>query len=101
MRPSRSGGSVAHNATSSLPTVTLTQDGDGNLNWTTSGSSPFDWDIQNSDDGITGWIDDAVVPGSTRAWPVDSGNTYYRLWGRDSGGSPITQVSNVVLVSGA
>lgn len=76
----------------------LTQDGSENLNWTWAGATPDHWSIQSSFDGVSGWTEVDTQPGSFLGPEPVTGWFYYRVVGKDSGGSDITPDSNVVFV---
>lgn len=69
------------------------------LDYTWSDADPFNWNLEVSDDGVSGWTFVENTSGGDRSFTlVDSGH-FYRVYGVDSGGIQITPYSNVVFLS--
>ena len=69
------------------------------LSWTYTGPNPPIWSIQESDNGISGWLELDTTSGSSRtAIPLDHG-VFMRVVGLvSSGGAAVTKASNAVTV---
>jgi len=76
----------------------LSYDGIVNLNWTWFGTDPFQWRVEVSPDGSTGWSQIDLVAGNLRTW-VESFSDFYRVMGVNSSNVVITPISNVVEVT--
>jgi hypothetical protein len=60
------------------------------------GTRPFDWNIEQSDDGVTGWTTYFIADGAATDQDGLITDTYYRITGRNSDTSAYTPVSNVI-----
>jgi hypothetical protein len=67
-----------------------------NINWTWAGANPDHWIVQESADGVSGWVNHNSYAGSVRTGVVSAYGIYARLIGYDSGGVQLTDPSNVV-----
>jgi hypothetical protein len=69
----------------------------GVLNWTFSGTNPDHWNVEQSSDGVSGWVVVDTVAGSLRtSSAIDSPGGFARVIGFDSGNNQIIPTSNVV-----
>lgn len=74
----------------------LSFSGGDSIAWTWSGADPDHWDVEESADGVSGWSVTDTVAGSARGDSSLDTGMFYRIIGRDSGGSAVTDYSNVV-----
>jgi hypothetical protein len=70
--------------------------GGDSISWTWSDADPDHWDIEESADGVTGWSVTTTAAGSARSEGSLDTTMFYRIIGRDSGGTAVTLYSNVV-----
>lgn len=66
------------------------------LGWSYDGLAPYEWEVQQSDDGISGWTDYGTVPADLNVteFHINVGK-YYVVVGRDAGHVPVTDYSAV------
>lgn len=76
----------------------LSYAGGTNISWVWTDTDPNNWAVQDSADGVTGWMDSDSVPGSVRSDDLGESTIYHRIQGRDSLNAPVTEFSNVVFV---
>lgn len=74
----------------------LTSDDSSDISWVWTDPDPVGWLIEESPDGLTGWVELETVSGADRTnGDVDAGQ-FTRVTGVDGAGAPVTQPSNVV-----
>lgn len=78
----------------------LTSDGTIGFNWVWTGTDPDHWNIEESDDGSTGWASVDTPLGSDRSDGGIAFNGFWRISGEDAGNVRITGYSNIVQVTG-
>lgn len=91
----RRGGSSGSLATLAAPV--LIADGDPDLEWSWLGTDPDHWDLESSADGVSAWSVYDVIAGNLQNSNTAIGGQFYRIIGRDAGGTATTGYSNVVL----
>ena len=67
------------------------------VNWTWGDADPYQWRVEASLDGITGWGFYDFVVGSGRTDDGFDDSTYVRVVGVDATNVPVTGFSNVVV----
>jgi hypothetical protein len=66
------------------------------INWTWAGANPDHWIVQESADGVSGWVNHNIYAGEVRTGLVSAYSIYARLIGYDPAGGQLTDPSNVV-----
>ncbi len=68
------------------------------IDWTWSEPDPDHWNVEQSDDGVSGWsVFDSVSGGTHSYFSIETGE-YYRVSPRDGADNPVGPDSNVVFV---
>ena len=91
----RGGGGVQETAKPAGPELAFVAP--SNLSWTWSSGDPDFWEIETSNDGVSGWANVDEEPGAARAAiAVTILGQFYRIWGSTNGTDQTTGISNVV-----
>ena len=68
------------------------------MSWTWADADPYYWHFQQFGDGGVGWINVDQEPGVSRVGAAVDVGYPCRMFGTDSLGNPVTDVSNTVNV---
>jgi hypothetical protein len=64
--------------------------------WDFTGPEPPFWHIEQSNDGLTGWVAIDDVPGSQLAYNSTTNAKWYRVQAQDADSNPVGDFSNAV-----
>lgn len=78
-----------------LPAPVLVAEGGPILEWTWDLTDPDSWEIDESDDGSSGWVAFAFPAGPDRSNGPVNHLKFYRIIGLDVDNNPVTSYSNV------
>ncbi len=94
----RGGGGTAEVVGPGAPVLAFTPV--DHLAWTWPAEDPVNWSIEESSDGVSGWVEVDLEPGTLRnADGVTTIGKFYRVSGTDGDDLRITNYSNVVEAS--
>ena len=82
-----------------LPAPVLTDNGGGSVIWTWALTDPDHWTLEESADGVSGWVIDTTSAGANRSQTISDPGNFYRMYGATAGNVQSTGYSNVIFAT--